>query len=77
MSAPLAIAFAAGLLAAVNPCGFALLPGFLGLYLGGRDDADGEGRRALGETPSWRRRARSSSTAAVADASLPCSTRKM
>lgn len=27
---PVAIAFGAGLLAAVNPCGFALLPSFLG-----------------------------------------------
>ncbi len=31
---PLGYAFAAGMLAAVNPCGFALLPGYLGLYLG-------------------------------------------
>jgi cytochrome c biogenesis protein CcdA len=31
---PLGYAFAAGLAAAVNPCGFALLPGYLGLYLG-------------------------------------------
>ena len=31
---PLGYAFAAGMLAAVNPCGFALLPGYVGLYLG-------------------------------------------
>jgi cytochrome c biogenesis protein CcdA len=31
---PFGYAFAAGMLAAVNPCGFALLPGYLGLYLG-------------------------------------------
>ncbi len=31
---PLGYAFAAGLVAALNPCGFALLPGYLGLYLG-------------------------------------------
>src|SRR5215472_5706521 len=34
---PLGYAFAAGMLAAVNPCGFALLPGYLGLYLGERE----------------------------------------
>ena len=33
MSTALAFAFGAGLLATVNPCGLALLPGFLGLYL--------------------------------------------
>ena len=32
--APLGFAFAAGLVAAVNPCGFAMLPAYLGLYLG-------------------------------------------
>jgi cytochrome c biogenesis protein CcdA len=31
---PLGYAFAAGMAAAVNPCGFALLPTYLGLYLG-------------------------------------------
>lgn len=31
---PLGYALAAGMLAAVNPCGLALLPGYLGLYLG-------------------------------------------
>lgn len=31
---PFGYAFAAGMVAAVNPCGFALLPGYLGLYLG-------------------------------------------
>jgi cytochrome c-type biogenesis protein len=31
---PLGYAFAAGMLAAVNPCGLALLPAYLGLYLG-------------------------------------------
>lgn len=34
---PLGYAFAAGMLAAVNPCGFALLPAYLGLYLGSDD----------------------------------------
>jgi len=40
---PLGYAFAAGMLAAVNPCGFALLPGYLGLYLG---ETEVEGSRA-------------------------------
>ena len=31
---PLGVAFAAGMAAAVNPCGFAMLPAYLGLYLG-------------------------------------------
>jgi cytochrome c-type biogenesis protein len=37
---PLGYAFAAGMVAAVNPCGFALLPAYLALYLG-RDEANG------------------------------------
>jgi len=41
---PLGYAFAAGMVAAVNPCGFALLPGYLALYLGG-GEAEG-GRRS-------------------------------
>jgi cytochrome c biogenesis protein CcdA len=35
---PLGYAFVAGMIASVNPCGFALLPAYLGLYLG--DDRD-------------------------------------
>jgi cytochrome c-type biogenesis protein len=31
---PLGFAFAAGMASAVNPCGFAMLPAYLGLYLG-------------------------------------------
>ena len=31
---PLGVAFGLGMAAAVNPCGFALLPTYLGLYLG-------------------------------------------
>ena len=38
--APLGFAFAAGMASAVNPCGFAMLPAYLGLYLG----SDEEGR---------------------------------
>ncbi len=33
-------AFAAGLASAVNPCGFAMLPAYLGLYLGAGDAAE-------------------------------------
>jgi cytochrome c biogenesis protein CcdA len=40
LSAALALAFGAGLLATVNPCGFALLPSFLGLYVGAAEGAD-------------------------------------
>ena len=41
---PLGYAFGAGMVAAVNPCGFALLPAYLGLYLGDMNDA-GRGSR--------------------------------
>jgi len=34
----LGFAFAAGLAAAVNPCGFAMLPAYMGLYLGSDSD---------------------------------------
>ncbi|HUG08369.1 MAG TPA: cytochrome c biogenesis CcdA family protein [Acidimicrobiia bacterium] len=36
MTALLAVAFAAGMVATVNPCGFAMLPAYLGLILGDR-----------------------------------------
>ena len=35
--APLGFAFAAGMASAVNPCGFAMLPAYMGLYLGSND----------------------------------------
>ena len=39
--APLGFAFAVGMASAVNPCGFAMLPAYLGLYLGkGKVEAD-------------------------------------
>ncbi len=41
--APLGFAFAVGMASAVNPCGFAMLPAYLGLYLG---DAEEEAERA-------------------------------
>ena len=37
--APMGFAFAAGMASAVNPCGFAMLPAYLGLYLGEDDKA--------------------------------------
>lgn len=37
---PLGYAFGAGMVAALNPCGFALLPAYLGLYLGDLNDAE-------------------------------------
>ena len=40
--APLGFAFAAGMASAVNPCGFAMLPAYLGLYLGSDDQAGQE-----------------------------------
>ena len=36
--APLGFAFSAGLAAAFNPCGFAMLPAYMGLYLGVGDE---------------------------------------
>lgn len=39
---PLGYGFVAGMVAAVNPCGFVLLPAYLGLYLG--DDQHASGR---------------------------------
>ena len=49
-AAPLGYAVGAGTVAAFNPCGFALLPSYLGLYLGTAEDADlrhGVGSRLL------------------------------
>jgi cytochrome c biogenesis protein CcdA len=34
IEAPLALAFASGMVAIVNPCGFAMLPAYLGFFLG-------------------------------------------
>ena len=36
--APLGFAFAVGMVSAVNPCGFAMLPAYLGLYLGANNE---------------------------------------
>ena len=39
--APLGFAFGAGLAAAFNPCGFAMLPAYMGLYMGTGDEGEG------------------------------------
>ena len=38
IDAPLALAFASGVVAAVNPCGFAMLPAYVGFFLGKEGD---------------------------------------
>lgn len=38
IDAPFALAFTAGLVATVNPCGFAMLPAYLGYFIGLADD---------------------------------------
>jgi cytochrome c biogenesis protein CcdA len=51
IDAPLALAFASGMLVTVNPCGFAMLPAYLGYFLGleGRDrDVRASVSRSLG-----------------------------
>lgn len=42
-------AFSAGMVATVNPCGFAMLPAFVAYYLGGQDQTGGSDRGRLGE----------------------------
>ncbi len=44
---PFGFAFGAGIVAAVNPCGFAMLPAYLSLYLG-NEEAGFEKRSAIG-----------------------------
>lgn len=40
IEAPIGIAFAAGLVATVNPCGFAMLPAYLAYFMGLDEDGD-------------------------------------
>jgi cytochrome c biogenesis protein CcdA len=47
IDAPLALAFTAGLVATVNPCGFAMLPAYLSYFMGLRDEAP-QGPAAVG-----------------------------
>jgi cytochrome c-type biogenesis protein len=44
---PLAYAFTAGLVAAVNPCGFPMLPAYLSYFIGLDDDSGDGARRVL------------------------------
>lgn len=47
---PLGFAFAAGVAAAFNPCGFAMLPAYMGLYIGNADeDHEQSVKRGLGK----------------------------
>ena len=46
--APLAVAFSAGLVTAINPCGFAMLPAYLSFFLGTDDAADGDPQAGVG-----------------------------
>ena len=39
---PVGVAFGAGMVAAVNPCGFAMLPAYLSLYLGAEEEDFGK-----------------------------------
>jgi cytochrome c biogenesis protein CcdA len=54
IDAPLAFAFSAGLVAAVNPCGFAMLPAYLSFFVSQEDGSDAAGAvsRALVTTMS-------------------------
>ncbi|KOX16486.1 cytochrome c biogenesis CcdA family protein [Nocardiopsis sp. NRRL B-16309] len=58
---PYAIALVAGMLAALNPCGFAMLPGYLALLVASGDD-DAAGATAVA---SWRPLARALATTAA------------
>jgi cytochrome c biogenesis protein CcdA len=49
IDAPLAIAFGSGMLATVNPCGFAMLPAYLGYFLG-VDSHDRDVRSRVGRS---------------------------
>jgi cytochrome c-type biogenesis protein len=40
---PVGFAFVAGMVAAVNPCGFAMLPAYLGIYLGSAEQREKQG----------------------------------
>ncbi|MGH3442507.1 MAG: cytochrome c biogenesis CcdA family protein [Nitriliruptorales bacterium] len=46
IEAPLALAFTAGLVATVNPCGFAMLPAYLSYFVGLEDDTVTRGSAA-------------------------------
>ncbi|MCE7079057.1 cytochrome c biogenesis CcdA family protein [Streptomyces sp. ST2-7A] len=54
---PLALAVTAGMLAAVNPCGFALLPAYLGLFVTGEPGGTGRSGGTGSRRPALRRAA--------------------
>lgn len=58
---PVTYAFGAGMMSAVNPCGFTLLPAYLALFLGSQE----QGYR---ERPRWERMARALGISAVVSA---------
>ncbi len=47
IDAPLALAFGAGLVATVNPCGFAMLPAYMSYFVGLGDEREVGGPRAV------------------------------
>ena len=49
IDAPLGLAFAAGLVATINPCGFAMLPAYLSFFLG-LEEPDSDGRPGVAGT---------------------------
>lgn len=49
IEAPIALAFAAGLVATVNPCGFAMLPAYLSYFMG-LEETDDKARGGIGES---------------------------
>jgi cytochrome c-type biogenesis protein len=50
IEAPLGLAFAAGLVATINPCGFAMLPAYLSFFLGLEDAEDANRKAGIAET---------------------------
>ncbi len=48
IDAPLALAFSAGLVATINPCGFALLPAYLSYFLGLEGRSEDDARASVG-----------------------------
>ncbi len=50
---PVCFAFGAGMVSSVNPCGFAMLPAYLGLYLGSEEDTLRRTDRPLRGAPGW------------------------
>ena len=56
ISASALFALAAGMASAVNPCGFAMLPAYLGLYLGSNSKGETESgpKRGQGAEGRWR-----------------------